>query len=45
MLALPSSMARLAPLLSAPDVATPRDIVGDIQHRIDRFGQRFGEQP
>ncbi len=35
----------LEPHLSASDIATLRDIVADIQHRIERFGQGFGEKP
>jgi hypothetical protein len=38
-------MAQLAPHLSASDIATPRDLVADIQHRLERFGQGFGEPP
>jgi hypothetical protein len=35
----------LEPHLSASDIATLRDIVADIRHRIERFGQGFGEKP
>src|SRR5215475_2503244 len=35
----------LEPHLSASDIAMLRDIVADIQHRIERFGQGFGEKP
>jgi len=35
----------LEPYLSASDLATLRDIVADIRHRIERFGQGFGEKP
>ena len=35
----------LEPYLSASDIATLRDIVADIRHRIERFGQGFGETP
>jgi hypothetical protein len=31
--------------LSASDIATLRDIVADIRHRIERFGREFGEKP
>jgi len=37
--------AELEPHLSASDIATLHDIVADIQHRIERFGQGFGEKP
>jgi hypothetical protein len=35
----------LEPHLSASDITTLRDIVADIRHRIERFGQGFGEKP
>jgi predicted nucleotidyltransferase len=35
----------LEPHLRASDIATLRDIVGDIRQRIARFGQGFGETP
>ena len=35
----------LEPYLRTSDIATLRDIVADIQHRIERFGQGFGETP
>ncbi len=35
----------LEPYLRASDIATLRDIVADIRHRIARFGQGFGETP
>jgi hypothetical protein len=35
----------LEPHLSASDIATLRDIMADIRHRIERFGQGFGEKP
>jgi hypothetical protein len=38
-------VAELEPHLSTSDIATLRDIVADIQHRIERFWQGFGEQP
>jgi hypothetical protein len=44
MLAVQRSMAQLVPQLRASDSATPRDIVADLPHRLDRFGQGFGEK-
>ena len=35
----------LEPHLSASDIATLRDIMADIQHRIERFWQGFGGKP
>jgi hypothetical protein len=38
-------LEELEPHLSASDIATLRDIVADIRHRIERFGQGFSDKP